>query len=298
MKKLHGFPDEYLYVLPKEILNSFISSKIIKELYITDIGYYPNANEHYVYREFGAEEWILLLCIHGQGQVKFKDKEWKISRGSVALIPPNKEHTYYSDANSPWDLFWVHFTGKEIMAFLPSSIQSEDEFFVTRIDYDKELNQLIKQFWEMLQIFSTGFSYEVLFYASQVLRTVLACFSFYDAVKYDLSANGNDYVTKSIQYIYDHMKEKILVEDISQELSLSTNYLNRIFSKVMGVSVNRFINNIKMKQANQYLLNTSYPIQKIAQSLGYNDQYYFSRLFKKTYGTSPKKYRDQQSRKR
>lgn len=46
MKKLHGFENEYLFVLPPVILNNFNFSKVIKLLYITDLGFYPKARYH------------------------------------------------------------------------------------------------------------------------------------------------------------------------------------------------------------------------------------------------------------
>ncbi|MFS0925137.1 helix-turn-helix domain-containing protein [Enterococcus durans] len=293
MKKLHGFPNEYLYVLPNEVLNNFKFSKIIRELYITDIGYYPNAKEHYVYREFGAKEWMMIFCTHGRGVVKSKDKEWSISRGSVVLMPPDQEHTYYSDEGNPWDIFWVHFTGKEVVGYLPQSLQAKDEFMVKQLCHSKEMNRLMFYFGGMIQTFSSGFSYEALLYASQLLRTILSYLAFHETENSAASNKGNEYVTQAIQYIYDHLEEKIIVEDIAQTLMISPNYLSKIFRQVMGISVNYFITNVKTKQASHYLLNTTLSVQQIAQYLGYQDQYYFSRLFKKIYGVPPKKFREQ-----
>ena len=64
MKKLHGFENEYLYVLPSEVLNNFTFSDIVKQLYITDLGFYPKAKFQFVHRDNGARN-DFTFCFYG-----------------------------------------------------------------------------------------------------------------------------------------------------------------------------------------------------------------------------------------
>lgn len=293
MKKLQGFPNEYLYVLPSDILRNFSFSKVIPQLYITDIGFYPNAKDHYVHRNQGTDEWILIFCTHGQGHVASKTKSFHIERGSMVLLPPHQEHTYYSSEDYPWDIFWVHFSGTLVSEYLPHDMLNKPSIIIQNRTNPKDMDMLMSQFWQMIQTFSSGFSYAAVFYASQMLGTTLAYILFQTSSVSNQLGLGNEHITKAVQYIYDHLEDKISLNDITRELGISASYLSRIFRQTIGMSVNQFIIDIKTKQASHYLLDSTLSIEQIAHHLGYTDQYYFSRLFKQKFGISPQKYRKQ-----
>ncbi|WP_239456707.1 helix-turn-helix domain-containing protein [Pediococcus acidilactici] len=107
---------------------------------------------------------------------------------------------------------------------------------------------------------------------------------------------GNEYITRAVKFIYDHIEEKVSLSTLTKGLDISKSYLSRIFRQTVGKSVNEFILDIKMKQASYYLQDTSLAVSQIASRLGYEDPYYFSRTFKKSIGKSPREYRKKHNR--
>lgn len=76
---------------------------------------------------------------------------------------------------------------------------------------------------------------------------------------------------------------------IAEELGYSKEYLYRIFRKEMDISVNNYLQNVRLGKAKEYLSETGkYKIYEICEMVGYEDQVYFSKLFKKKYNVSPK----------
>lgn len=296
MKKLQGFANEYLYVLPSDVLNNFSFSKVIRQLYITDLGFFPQAKFHFVHREHGAKEWILIFCTHGRGTIRSATAEWQLSQGSIALLPPDKEHTYFASAENPWDIFWVHFSGDLVEEYIPQETAQNDGFMVLNHTSDDDMAMLMSQFWQMIQALSGGFSYQAVFYASQLLGTTLAYVSLHSKLPKSHYTMGNEYITQAIQYVYDHLEEKVTFSTLTKYLGVSASYLSRVFRQTVGTSVNQFIIDIKTKQASHYLQDTNLSIQQIAERLGYTDQYYFSRVFKKNFGVSPRTFRNQRRR--
>jgi len=291
MKKLQGFANEYLFVLPKEVLNEFNYSTIIKDLFLTDLGFYPKAKYHYVHRPTGTDEWIMIFCLNGEGTVESANRQWTVSRGSIMLMPPNKEHTYYASKNHPWDIFWVHFSGRLVGEYLSPLFHEGTDFKLLNEDSEKSINFLMSIFWQMIQTLKSGFSYESVFYDSQLLGTLLAYVVLHSKLPKDNRSMGNEYLTKAIQYIYDNLDKHITLADLTDSLGVSASYLSRIFKNNMNMGVNQFITSIKLKQAAHYLQNTNISIQEIALGLGYSDPYYFSRAFKKSNKLSPAKFR-------
>lgn len=93
------------------------------------------------------------------------------------------------------------------------------------------------------------------------------------------------------QYIHFHYAKHLSLESIAEEFSLSSNYLSRSFKKKTGTGITDYINNVRIQKAKELLENPEIKIFHIAAQVGYSDEKYFSRVFKKTVGMSPLQYR-------
>ena len=100
------------------------------------------------------------------------------------------------------------------------------------------------------------------------------------------------HVKRSIEYIYDNLHRQISVSELATREGLSTSYFSRLFSKETGVNVNQFINEAKIKTAQNILRYSDFSILNVSLSLGYSSQSAFTGVFKKVTGMSPKAYRD------
>ncbi len=89
------------------------------------------------------------------------------------------------------------------------------------------------------------------------------------------------------EYIHDNIEHKITIEDLSQVAALSEYHLYNSFKKVFGKTPHQYINGLKMRKAKQYLLVGHHTASEIAMLLDFPDLPSFSKLFKKTYGSSP-----------
>lgn len=96
---------------------------------------------------------------------------------------------------------------------------------------------------------------------------------------------------KVLKYIYDNYMNNIDVNDIAKSLNYSASYIRNVFSKHSNKTVSQTINDIKLSQAKNLLKSTTLSITRIALESGFCDGNYFSYVFKKKYGISPKKYR-------
>lgn len=98
-------------------------------------------------------------------------------------------------------------------------------------------------------------------------------------------------IRQSQQYIDQHYKEKINLEDIAEIVELNPTYFSVLFKKETGVNVSTYIINVRMEIAKKLLIQTNDTIVAIADEVGYKDVRYFSRLFAKTVGVNPAIYR-------
>lgn len=92
------------------------------------------------------------------------------------------------------------------------------------------------------------------------------------------------------RYIHEHYKEKLTLSDISDHLKISSGHLSSTFSRYMNQTVSDYIAEVKIGHAKELIDSGQYLIYEIADRLGFENAYYFSKVFKKVTGMSPKNY--------
>lgn len=94
-----------------------------------------------------------------------------------------------------------------------------------------------------------------------------------------------------LDYIHTHYKDKITIEALAKTASISKTEVLRCFKAIMGLSPIRYLNTYRLQRAADMLINTEKSIQEIAEVCGFDDNSYFSKLFKKKYHVTPHDYR-------
>ncbi len=98
-------------------------------------------------------------------------------------------------------------------------------------------------------------------------------------------------VTRAVSILNSDYMSPISAKDISQKLHINQSYLSRLFKREMGCSMMEYLAQRRMEHAKNLIANTQIPISSIAFNVGYADQNYFSRYFKKVTGQSPTAFR-------
>lgn len=94
-----------------------------------------------------------------------------------------------------------------------------------------------------------------------------------------------------LDYIHTHYKDKITIEELAKTASISKTEVLRCFKAIMGLSPISYLNSYRLQSAAHMLINTEKNIQEIAEDCGFDDNSYFSKLFKKKYHVTPHDYR-------
>ena len=89
--------------------------------------------------------------------------------------------------------------------------------------------------------------------------------------------------------------KKISVEEIARYTYLSTTYVTKIYKEITGDTPINYLINLRMNKAQEILREGHFSVQEVAKQVGYEDPYYFRKLFKKRYGCSPSEYKKKSS---
>ena len=105
----------------------------------------------------------------------------------------------------------------------------------------------------------------------------------------NLNPTVSNNIKKSLHYINIHLHENIQIIDIADEISISKDYLSKLFKKEMGISIHKYILDEKLKEA-KLMLISGYSSKNICYTLGFCSETHFISLFKKKYNITPKQF--------
>ncbi|MBB5149859.1 MULTISPECIES: helix-turn-helix transcriptional regulator [Ureibacillus] len=100
-------------------------------------------------------------------------------------------------------------------------------------------------------------------------------------------------VNKVIMYINDELENDLTVESIAQKFHISTSHLSRIFREHVGITLVEYLNVRRVEESQYYLRHTNKSITSISEQFHFCNQSYFTRIFKKYTGVTPKHFRDE-----
>lgn len=106
-----------------------------------------------------------------------------------------------------------------------------------------------------------------------------------------IPSKNNDIIKKAMLYMSEKFNTPLSLEEVAAHVHLHPSYFSTMFKNVTGSSFKEYLNKIRIEESKLLLLNTDFSIIDIAIAVGFEDQSYFSKVFKKFTGTTPKQFR-------
>jgi AraC-like DNA-binding protein len=279
-------PSHYtIYRLPPDIIAGQARQPLLADLMVTRAGYFPRARGHQTRRD-SIDEYILIYCLEGEGWLQSGEQQWSIGPGQVAGVLPGLAHAYGADEAQPWTIQWVHFRGRHAGPLLALAGIGPAQPVVAV----GERFRLVDAFNDLLRSLQSGYSLHYLVSAAANLRQILSSVALLAA--YGPGSGPRDlHVQQTIRYMLNHVTEQKSLADFAAQAHLSPSHFSRSFREKTGYSPIDYFIRLKIQKACELLESSNQPVNQIGAYLGYSDPYYFSRLFKKIIGRSPRAYR-------
>ena len=289
IKRKDGFNGERAIILPSAVIQMLEASAISAPLYITDIGYYPHAENHFRKREKAISRFVFIYCATGSGWFELNGIRQEVNENQYFILPADKPHQYGSSETKPWTIYWIHFGGSLAYDYykgihFPVDIHPDNS---SRMDYRTEL------FEEIFHTLELGYSIENLEYVSSALHHYLGSLRYLQSYRNAEKRSDKDMITMAIHFMKENIEKQITLTEIAEHVGYSVSHFSALFNKRTHYSPTNYMNQLKMQRACQLLDFTDMKIYQIAYKIGFSDCYYFSRLFHKTIGLSPSAYKKQ-----
>ena len=289
-KKQDGFAGELLISIPQNVLAGAVQKGQIlpHQLYVSHIGYFPKALYHYCQRPQGCVDNILFYCVQGKGYYTLDGHTFTLNPNQYVIVPAtDKPLVYWSDTEDPWSIYWVHFTSDALQAFNRAYHIVPEQ----GPQYIPHNEKGIRIWEEMYENLSRGYSPENLMNTNLCLYHLIATFVFSQQQNQNSSSPEKAIIRETIDYMKNNLDKTIRIEDFADLNKYSVSHFSKLFRLTTGMSPIEYFIHLKMQKACQLLYTEDSRVKQIAALLGYDDPYYFSRLFKKYMNTSPETYR-------
>ncbi len=285
--KKDGFLGEQSIVLPSSVRSQLQSNPLTSDLYITDIGFYPHARFHFRKRNHGSNENILIYVTNGSGEVCIGKERYLLSKNDYIIIPKKIPHHYSTKEKDAWTIYWVHFDGSK--AKLLTNSFGKKCSLQTHHTMSEDLR--INLFKDLIHTLSMGYVKSHLEYVSLSLQQLMASFLYPDQFMHHLNVQDSDVISKNISFMKTHVGEALSLKELADQAGLSVAHYSKLFTQKTGFSpIDHFIQ-LKIQYACQLLDISQLYVKEVAHKVGYQDPYYFSRIFKKVMQMSPLEYK-------
>ncbi|MEY8353203.1 AraC family transcriptional regulator [Lachnospiraceae bacterium 54-53] len=236
-------------------------------------------------RPLGRADFQLLYIAKGSAWFQIKKTLHHIAEGHIVLYYPGDSQYYRYELTGQPDVYWVHFTGNEA-----ADILSRLGFGKSGIYYtgpQSEFVLLIRNMIKELQVKKSRYHAITSLYIKEFIELLARYTS--EAENGRLDSSG--FVEKAIMDFHQSYNLPVQINDYAKKLNISSCWFIRCFKRYTGKTPQQYIGEIRINKAKELLYSSSFTCNEIAQSIGYSDPLYFSRIFKQAVGISPQAYR-------
>ena len=265
---------------------------------------YLSAQKPFIHVDRIASFHVMIYLTRGKMYIVEDGIEYELTPDTLFFLKKGVHHwgVRECDVNTSW--YYFHFDsnkGIEETLFLPEEYpminnqeaqQSyQQKYFVLpkllRLQPGNEVELEIQKF---VELYHSSDPFKKIKLNAQLQGVLLKCFE--GAWQPHAYPKLKHQTTQIIQYLEKHYREPFSMKGLSDETGFSYKYAAEIFKKQTGEQVKNYYIMLKIKKAKRLLCESDMSIGQISDYLGFGDQFYFSNVFKKNVGSSPREFRE------
>ncbi|CDF86160.1 MmsAB operon regulatory protein [Pseudomonas knackmussii B13] len=277
-------PDSLRLLLPPVLLAKLAAHPLSRDLYPTSLGHYRRARDHQMSRD-RHDDHLLIYCSEGVGHLLADTTEGpqalRVGSGDLIWLPPGMAHEYRADHEQPWSISWVHLRGDGA-----HWLRQAAGYDASPLRHWGVQHALLGGFTQLLEAGHSGYRFQPYLLAASRLRALLCQLP----LLRPLREGGLD-LDGLHAYMRENLHRRLELAQLAAFCNLSKfHFVNRYRVLTGRTPVQHFLH-LKIEYACQLLDSSGHSVAQVSEALGYDDSYYFSRLFSKVMGLSPSAYR-------
>lgn len=224
----------------------------------------------------------------GEGTIEVGRKCFEIKENQGFVIFPNMATTIKCSSSEPINFTWMAFSGYLVEHYL----ERANVTVTTPMFYDTpslELRDKFESFVSVSRKLPNRYCKMM-----SIIYGVLAFLIDHRKDEFEADINSKElYLYRALDFIDINYNHNISVQDIANDVGVSRKVLYNIFKSYTNFSPKDYLIFYRMDRATKLLRNQNLTIDHISEAVGYSNQFYFSKAFKKIVGVTPSEYRNQ-----
>lgn len=273
----------------------------------------------YIHKRRKANEYILYIIRKGNMYIIEDGKKYVLTEGDFFILDPSYIHEGYKAAHCEY--YYIHFQHQQIYRtenmpkdlviqellesrndYLQSNSFSYDIYKTEKLLIPKKysfvnynsfitticlLNEAVEQNKNQIENYKIICSCKVLEALVEVSRSFI-----FSEIENLSSGVPKSYkkIQELLKYLNTEYAEKITSSTLEEQFSCNFDYMNRVFKKLTQKTIFTYLNTVRIDHAKELISTTSLKLSEIGDSVGFSDEYYFSKVFKKYTGIPPTTY--------
>ena len=240
---------------------------------------YPD-KDYYIKRD-RCSNFILEYIVSGKGFIEIGGARYELTEGDVYLIPPGEAHEYGADKGNPYEKIWINFSSDMFMTVLSKFLLAGRFVFKNVPHLRESFNYLIE---------TAENSEKAQFVQTELCKTVFSIFAELSKTSPAELFAGSDFEQRARKILGDAYSD-VKVKDLAEKLCVSEAHLIKHFKAAYGITPYQFLLRKKLDAAKELLLTTNLTVKEISIRLFFQNEHYFSNIFKEKIGISPTEFR-------
>lgn len=241
------------------------------------------------HRPRGRLDFQILYIASGKAHFYFNGKEEIVTAGNMVIYRPKEEQRYYYYGVDHTEVYWVHFTGNDVKNIL-RKYEIPDDAHVIHTGISLEYKKLFLQMIQELKLCKDDYEELLVHHLHHLLILIHRCITAKpQGKKIALMAE----IDGAVRYFHENYHKPISIEEYAREHNMSVSWFIRNFKEYTSVTPAQYIVSLRISNAQTLLETTDYNVNEISNIVGYDNPFYFSRIFKKQNGISPSEFRSQ-----
>jgi AraC-like DNA-binding protein len=252
--------------------------------------YPPKKNDHPVLFRSVAEgrtlqDFQIVYITKGQGTFNAEGNTYTVKPGSMLLIMPGMRHSYKPVFETGWQEYWVGFNGSFFTKLVREGILSKEHLFFDVGLHEQYLN-IFDQIFEEVRAQRPLYQFKAGIGVMMLLGEILT------HERRKEQPNYYQKIVEKAKYLMEfNVYGVINLPSIAEQIGISPSRLNEIFKTYTAMTPYQYYIHIKILKAERLLEQPDVSVKEVAFRLGFDDQYYFSRLFKNKTGVTPSRWK-------
>lgn len=248
-----------------------------------------------ILRPDGMRGWIVNLTIRGSGTIFDGKEHVQVGTGDIVLFPPGVIHDYGRAAEADaWWHRWIYFQPRASWSVWLSWRETHGGLFLQRGAEAQRFAELDRLFAEVASWSSNNDLLSMELAMNDLERIILLLARNDRSVAQ--AGQFDERLLLACKFITDNLHHPLSVAEIAKKVCLSPSRLAHLFTQTLGRSILKWREEQMIQFACQLLLVSPSPIKQIAAQVGFEDPLYFSRVFRRYVGCSPRAFRVEHGR--